>query len=362
MTADEASREPMRLTWTSAVLLLSAFIGFVMIRGAFIAAHRIIGWAFASVAVAVFVEPIVELLGRWIPRVLAVILTFLLLAGVAGVLVFGVVADLDREVGRLQAVAPGAIADLEDRDDELGRLAQDIELSERSQTFLDELDRRVGSGSGALAENAPAAPVYFVSAILTIFLLVYGPAMARGAARQIDDETKRRVLFRILEQSALRARRTVTALLTQGLLVGGATTLASQLLDLPAPVVLGLIAGVGALLPDVGILLGSFPTVALTAAFNGVAWAVVLLLVALAVQLFEATYVRRRILQFGVDVGPAVVWIVALVGYTLYGPGMAFYGVVYAIFVLAVVEQVPAGRTAIEADVAMPVPSLGDQG
>ena len=356
----EVAHQPMRLTWASAVLLVSVFIAFVVLRGAFIAAHRILGWTFACIAVAVFVEPIVEALGRFIPRVLAVILTFVLFAGVAGILVFGTVDDLDREVARLQEVAPDAIADLEDRDDELGRLARDIELSERSETFLDELDRRVGSGSGALAENAPAAPVYVVCAVLTIFLLVYGPAMARGAAKQIDDPTLRRLSFRVLAHAAVRARRTVSALLTQGLVIGGLTSVTGQLLDLPAPVVLGLIAGVGAMLPDVGIVIGTFPTVALTAAFNGIGWSVAVLLAAVVLQLVEAVYVRRRILGFGVDVGPAVVFVVAMVGYTLYGPGMAFYGVVYAIFALAVIEQVPDARAALEADVALPVPGLDD--
>ena len=37
-------------------------------------------------------------------------------------------------------------------------------------------------------------------------------------------------------------------------------------------------------------------------------------------------------------------WIVALVGFTIYGPGMAFYGAAYAIFALAVIDQIPAVR------------------
>lgn len=335
-----------RITWGSAALVVSVMIAYIAARGAFLAAHRILGWTFACIAVAVFVQPIVEGLGRYIPRVLAVILTFVLFGGTAGVLVFGAVDDLDREVGRLQEAMPGAIADLEDRGDELGRLAREIQLSERSEVFLDELDKRVGSGSGALAENAPDAPIYFVCAILTIFLLLYGPSIARGGLARIDDDTRRRLVTAVLERAVHRARRTVSALLTQALVMGLATLTAAELLDLPAPVVLGLIAGVAAMLPDVGILLGVSPTVALTAAFENVALAVVVLAVAFAMQLFEAWWVRRRIRDFGVDVGPAVIWIVALVGYTLYGPGMAFYGVVYAIFALAVIDQVPAVRDA----------------
>ena len=328
-------------------MLVSAVMGFIVLRGAFVAAHRVLGWTFACIAVAVFVDPLVEVVGRFIPRVLAVILTFVLFGGVAGLLVFGVVDDLDREVGRLQDVAPGAIADLEDRGDEIGALARDLSLTDRTEAFLEALDERVGSGSSALAENAPSAPVYFVCAILTIFLLVYGPSIARGGLSQIDDEGRRRLVTRVLERAAHRARRTVSALLTQGMVVLALTTATARLLELPAPIVLGLIAGVAALLPDVGILMGAFPTIALTVALHGVFAGAAVLAVALGIQLFEAFYIRRRVRDFGVDVGPAVIWIVALIGYTLYGPGMAFYAVVYAIFALAVIDQVPAARAEV---------------
>lgn len=338
-----------RITWTTATLAVASVMLFIVARGAFVAAHRILGWTAASIAVAVLVAPVAELLGRWIPRVLAIILTFLVIGGAVGSVVFGLFDDLDREVGRLQVVMPDAIDDLEARDDELGRLAREVQLSERSETFLQALDDRVGSGSGALAQNAPAAHVYFVCAILTIFILVYGPRIARAGIAQVSDADHRETVGEVLAVGVDRARRTVTALLGQGALVGVVVYGIARLLDLPAPIVLGLIAGAAAILPDVGILLGTFPTVALTAALEGVTPAALIFAGALAVQLFEAFYVRRQIRDFGVDVGPTVPWIVALIGYTIYGPGMAFYGVMYAIFVLAIIDQAPALRAALAA-------------
>ncbi len=345
---NETPVRTIRITWTSALAAVAAVIGFLVLRGAFVAAHRVLGWTAAAIAVAVFIDPVVDWLGRWIPRVLAVILTFVVVAGAAGALVFGTVDDLDREVGRLKDVTPAAIERLEARDDEVGRIASEIDLSTRADTFLEALDERVGSGSGALAENAPTAPVYFVSAILSIFLLVYGPAIAKGAIGQVGGE-RRELVTTVVTVAARRARRTVSALLGQGVVVGVATFAFAAVIDLPAPIVLGLLAGVTAMLPDVGILMGTFPTVSLTAAFEGVTEAAVLLACILVVQLVEAFYVRRRIRDFGVDVGPAVMWIVALVGFTVYGPGMAFYGVAYAIFALAVIDQIPAARAAAEA-------------
>lgn len=333
-----------RVTWTSAVLAVSVVVGLVLLRSAFVGAHRVLGWTAAAIAVAVVVEPVATWLGRWIPRLLAVLLTFGVVAAVIGGLVFVTFDDLDGEVDRLQEITPGAIGDLEDRDDELGRVVSEVDLSTRAEVFLEEVDARVGSGSGALAENAPTVPVYLVTAILAIFLLFYGPRIARGVAAQIGDDEQRATVMQVVGRATVRARRTVTTLLGQGLVVGLAGFGVATLLDIPAPIVLGLIAGLVAILPDVGVLMGVFPIVALTAALESIPVAGVIVVVALAVQLFEAFWVRRRIRDFGVDVGPAVVWIVALVGYTIYGPGMAIFGVAYAIFVLSVIDQVPEVR------------------
>lgn len=335
-----------RITWLSAVLAVSVVLGFLVLRGGFIAAHRILGWTAAAVAVALFLDPIIDFLDRFVPRAVSVILTFLFIAVAVGGVVFGAVRDIDREMGRLQDEAPQAIADLEARDDEVGQLATDLNLTERSETFLEALDERV-SGEGALAENASAVPVYFVSMILTIFLLVYGPGIAAGAARQLDDR-RRHVVTTVLRHAARQARRTMGALLLQGAVVGALTAGVAVLLDLPAPIILGLVAGAGGMIPDVGILLGSLPTVAAAAAFGTSGSAVVLLMAAFALQMVEALVIRPKLHSYGVPIGPAVVWIVAVVGYNLYGPGMAFYGVAYAIFALAVLDQIPAARAELD--------------
>ena len=111
----------------------------------------------------------------------------------------------------------------------------------------------------------------------------------------------------------------------------GALSMAAAL-SLPAPVVLGLVAGVAATLPDVGILLGVLPTVALTGGLESGRTAVAILAAAMVLQAMEALHVRHWVDRWGVEVGPSVVWIVVLVGYTLHGVGMAFFGVAFAVW------------------------------
>lgn len=334
-----------RVGWGTAAAVVGGAVVLVVLRDSFVAAHRVLSWAAASLAVAAFVDPVISWIGRWIPRPLAVIGAFLFLGAAVGGVVFGAIDGLDREVDRLQRATPDAVASLESRDDEIGRIATEIDLSARADTFLAALDDRVGSASGAIADTAPTVPAYLVSTILVVFLLVYGPRIAEGAAGQIPDTEVRDRVAALASRALRRARWTVAALLAQGLVVGASAALVAWIADVPAPVVLGLIAGVAAVIPDLGIVLGLAPTIALVAAFDGGYPALALLVVALGAQAFEALRVRRWVRRVGADVGPSVVLVVGLLGYTVYGSGMAFFGVVYAVFAIALAEEIADHRT-----------------
>lgn len=334
-----------RVSTGTIIGLAGVLLTVLVVQNAFSAGQRILGWAAASAATAAFVAPLVGWLGRWIPRVAAVVLTFVVIAVAAGALIFGAFDDLDREVSSLQRAAPDATERLEARDDEIGEAMQDLRLSQRVEVFLDEVDGRIGSGSAALAENALTVPVYFVNAILTIFVLLYGPGIVGGGLSLIDDEVRRERLARVLGEALVRARRTMAALLAQGALFGVGVGLVAWALELPAPVVLGLVAGVAGTVPDFGMLLGVLPVLALTGGLRSGREAVAVLAAALVLQAVEALHIRRRVDRWGVEVGPTVVWVVVLLGYTLHGPGMAFFGVVYAVFGLAVVDELAAERS-----------------
>lgn len=344
MTGNAPRHRTVGISTRTIVLAVGVVLAVLVLRGAFVAGQRILGWAAACAVTAVFVAPLVTWLGRWIPRVAAVLLTFAVVGVAAGAVVFGTFDNLDHEIDSLQSAAPAATSRLEGREDEIGSVMTDLELSARVENFLDELDRRVGSGSDALAENALTVPVFFVNAILTIFLLIYGPGIIGGALSLIGDEERRERAATVLHEATIGARRTLAAMLGQGVAIGLAVGLVAAALSLPAPVVLGLVAGVAATLPDLGILLGVLPAVALAAGLESGRAAVAILAAAMVLQAIEALHVRPWVDRWGVEVGPSVVWIVVLIGYTLHGIGMALFGVAFAVFALAVVDQVPRQR------------------
>ena len=59
----------------------------------------------------------------------------------------------------------------------------------------------------------------------------------------------------------------------------------------------------------------------------------------LAAQLADSFLLRPHIAEQSVEIGLVVPWVVALLGYSVYGIGGAVYGTIYAVFGLAVLDQ-----------------------
>jgi predicted PurR-regulated permease PerM len=107
----------------------------------------------------------------------------------------------------------------------------------------------------------------------------------------------------------------------------------------PAPAALGLLAGVFALLPHVGIVLGNLPLILLLLALRSDLAAIVATVLVLGCQAVDSYVVRRRIARRSVNVGLLVPWVVALVGYAVYGVGGAGFGLAFAVFGLAALDE-----------------------
>ena len=118
-------------------------------------------------------------------------------------------------------------------------------------------------------------------------------------------------------------------------------TLAFYLLDLPAPFILGLILGTLSAVPLLGVILGGLPALLLAAADTDKTVIATVAGLLVALQLVEILLVRRRVDSRTLRVGPALVLIVGLIGFRLYGVGGAAYAAIALVFVLALVESWP---------------------
>jgi predicted PurR-regulated permease PerM len=338
-TPGTIERRTIHISVQAAVTVIGAVLLFIVGRRMFVAAHRPLSWAAAAVVVAILIDPIVDRLAVHVHRVPAVLLTFLAIGTIVVGTSYLVFDSVQHAVDRLEQAAPSAARRIEHRDGRVGQVARDFQLQERVTSFTDSLDKRVGTGNDVLKNTAGTAPAYLVCAILTVFLMTYGPRVLDGLLRQDPDEDRRERVRTLVGPAVAKARAAV--LLSAGLAfgVGVLAALVARALDLPAPAAVGLTAGVLTLLPHVGIVIGSVPLLLLSLGFRSSSTTFVLLVAVLAAQVADSLWVRRRIAERSLDTGLLVPWIVAMVGYQVYGVGGAIYGLVFAIGGLAVFDR-----------------------
>lgn len=328
-----------RLSSTSAIWIVGTLVGLVVARRVFVAAHRPLSWAAASAIAAVLLDPVVENLALRIRRVLAVLLTFVAVAVVSVGTTYLVFDDVQTALDRLQTAAPEAAAAVEARQDRFGELARDGHLGERVDSFVTVLSKRATGGADVLRSTAGTAPTYFLCAILTVFLLTYGPRIAASALAQDPDGDRRRRVAAITALALRRARRAVVLTVGVALLLGLIGTSVAQQLALPAPAALGFAIAVMALLPHVGLVVGSVPLLLLTVGFRSGTMAIGLAVVVVIVQSLDSLYVRGWIARRSVHIGLLAPWVVALLAYAVYGIGAAAYSTVALVFLLALLDQ-----------------------
>jgi predicted PurR-regulated permease PerM len=351
-----------RITARSAVVGVLVLVAGIVAQRIVVAAHRPLSWAAAAVVVAVLIDPIVDLLDRHIPRLAAVILALLVVGGAAFAVTYVAFDNLADGLDRLGRAAEDAAERLEARDDSVGDLARDVDASRRVDLFVDTLDERVTGGDEVLVSTAGTAPTYLVGGILTLFLMSYGPRLAQSAVNQLPSPRQRAAVTDVVTRALNRSRRAVFLMVGEGLVLGLLVTGIAYLLDLPSSAALGFAAGVLAMLPHVGIVLGNLPLILLLLALRSDLAAIVAAVVVIACQLVDSYIVRRRISLYSVHVGLLVPWVVVLVGYAVYGVGGAAFALVFAVFGLAVLDELATRRRAEEeaaARAAEPAPAVG---
>jgi predicted PurR-regulated permease PerM len=354
---DRAPEPPRRVVRISArtIVLAVAAVTLTILALRFVgAAHQPLSWAVAAAVVAVLIDPVVDVLDRRLPRILSVIIALVVAATATWLVIYVAFDDLSSGVDRLGESAQDAAEQLEDRDDRIGRVARDVDATRRVDLLVDALEERVTGTDDVIESTAGTAPTYFIGGVLTLFLMSYGPRLARAATDQVPDPERREEIVEIVTRALRRARRAVLLTVGEGLVVGLAVAAVATLLDIPSPAALGLVAGIMAMLPHLGLVLGTVPLVLLVLALRSDLATVVTVIVVLAAQVADSFWVRRRISARSVHIGLLVPWVVALVGYRVYGVGGVAYGLALAVFVLAILDEVGWRRRRAESAVDRP--------
>ncbi|MGH9187886.1 MAG: AI-2E family transporter, partial [Acidimicrobiales bacterium] len=116
---------------------------------------RVLGWVAVAAIGAALLFPLVARLDRRLPRGVAVAAAVLGTAAVLGLLAYLGIDAVSEQARRLQREAPRAAARVEESE-RFGEPAQEFELREKVQSFVDELPDRLRGGTPAEALRANA--------------------------------------------------------------------------------------------------------------------------------------------------------------------------------------------------------------
>jgi predicted PurR-regulated permease PerM len=321
-----------RFTPGAALLVTAAVVAAFLLRNAFVAAHQIVGWVVACALVALLIDPVVNLVQRLLPRAVSVVVVVVtMIAVVAGVLV-GLIRELLASLDDLEQAAPEAARGLEDRYD----WAVDLDVTARVDDLLERINESVRSET--IDRAFGRLPTFLLTGVLMLFLLAYGRRYVLGLLGLFDDLERRQLVRRVLFFGARRGRVYVLFTLAHSFVNGVIFGLACWLLDLAAPVSLGVAVALMTPIPLIGIVVGGVP--ALLLAFGSSGWTVGVTVAALllTMQAVEVLVVRPFVDRRSVRVGTTIAVVVALVAYDLYGIGAAICAVALAAIALAALD------------------------
>jgi len=312
-----------------AVVFAIALVEFVLDRVP--SAQRVIGWTLAGAAIAALVYPAVDVLGRWIPRWIAIFLVSLALLAPLALESYAVVSEVQSELSKLERFAPDAAGRVERRDDSLGEFARQFELRRKVKDAVSTIPQRIVTGGSAdtgtaISETATRGIGFLTVGFLVIFFLAGGRAMVDGGLRQFDDPDQRdrvRVLaHQVYRDSFGYVRGALGLAVLTGLVAWGTARLA----NVPGAAVIGIWVGLLDLLPVFGAVLGWAPLIAL--AYVQSPGAALGALVAFALyQAIDSLWIRRSIERNTLRLGRFLPVVGAFGGFELAGFGGALMGI-----------------------------------
>jgi predicted PurR-regulated permease PerM len=322
-----------------------------------VAAGRVIGWIAAAAFIALLLTPLVQLLHRWLPRGLAVLVVVVVVLGGAGLTAYGVGASLVRQYEGVKDAVPDVVAEVEESK-RFGDVAREAKLRERAVEFVDAIPERLRGGSPAEAVRAAATRgvAFIATGILTVFFLLHGPKLLSGLVHQLPARLQDRVR-QIGGRAADRSSRYALLTLLQAVVAGVVGYGVARALAVPGAAALGLWLTMWAVVPLVGAVIGALPIVAIAAAqdpLHGAAAGAFFIVY----QIAEGTVAQREIERRTMRLGPFLTALAGAAGLELYGLGGALGLPLAVALAVAALDEVASLRAVEEAE-AKGLPTSG---
>jgi len=293
---------------------------------------------FAGILLAVFLAGVTEELtdDTLLPRPLALALT---LVGLVGVLI-GLWAlagpDISEQASALATLLPNAAERL------ASRVRSAVQQYGWMQRYVDpsQLLPPVSSVLGRVTNVFRGTLTLFVNGFIILFIGIYGGAAPQsyldGMVRLVPPSSRPRAR-EVLSAVGRALRWWLTGRLILMLIVGVLTAVGLQVVGIPSPVALGLLAALFSFVPYLGPVLSVLPAL-LVASLIGLTEVFYVLLVYGTVQLLESYLIAPLVQQQAVHIPPAAVITAQFIGGVSAGAGGVLLATPFAVVVIVLVQ------------------------
>ena len=278
-------------------------------------------------AIAFLIQPaVVRLHGLGIPRVLAIVITFVVIIVALAGLVLLIVPLGTSEVGQLQRQIPGLAAAAQDRINSLqGSPIQifgiNVDIKGTTDTISSHLrEYLLGQAGNAVTIGLSALTVLLQIVLMFIvaFLLALDAAAFRRVLRRLVPNDYRTDFDQIWRKVRKMLYAYVRGQLIIAALIGILSGIACFALGLPDAVALGMIAGITALIPYLGPFIGAVPAILVGLATSPVK-ALLVAIVYFLISNVILNFVSPKVMGDAVRLSPILVIVALIAGFSWAG-------------------------------------------
>jgi predicted PurR-regulated permease PerM len=318
---EEPPRERVRFSAFSVIRAVLVVVAAIVVLQLVALADTTLWWLAIATALAGLYEPAAMWLRRFMPGWAAITIVVFGVVVVIGLLGYRGAEEMSRQLTTLERDAIRTAQEIE-ASEQFGSVATEFGLTEKVQSFFEDLPLEMTGGSAASAVQSAASSggALFAIWMLSLLMLIFGSRIVRSAFAQIDDPVVAHRVSQLVLQAYRDSSQYVWLMIFRAFVVGVVGWLLSAALGVETPTAFAVWFALASLIPGFGIVLGAIP-LAIVQSITSAPLALVIVAASLLVQVADVVFVQRRIEARTVHVGPGLMLVGTLVGLQVYGPG-----------------------------------------
>jgi predicted PurR-regulated permease PerM len=257
---EEPPRERVRFSAFSVIRAVLVVVAAIVVLQLVALADTTLWWLAIATALAGLYEPAAMWLRRFMPGWAAITIVVFGVVVVIGLLGYRGAEEMSRQLTTLERDAIRTAQEIE-ASEQVGSVATEFGLTEKVQSFFEDLPLEMTGGSAASAVQSAASSggALFAIWMLSLLMLIFGSRIVRSAFAQIDDPVVAHRVSQLVLQAYRDSSQYVWLMIFRAFVVGVVGWLLSAALGVETPTAFAVWFALASLIPGFGIVLGAIP-------------------------------------------------------------------------------------------------------